>query len=117
MLEHKHLLVQGTFDTKLNKKILKDFLFELIESINMNILGGPYIHKSELEGNEGYTAILAITTSHIVIHTWDTGEFQLDVYSCKDFKVETVYGVLNNYKLIPTHKKFIDRSVGFEDLI
>ena len=116
MLEHLHLLVQGTATKLLSESDIKNFTLDLIQTIGMNILGGPHIYRSDIEGNEGYTAITAITTSHVVIHTWDTGLVQLDVYSCKKFDILDIVEPLKTLSIIDIKIKFLDRSNGFRNI-
>lgn len=116
MLEHLHLLVQGTATKLLSESDIKNFTLDLIQKIDMNILGGPHVYRSDIEGNEGYTAITAITTSHIVIHTWDTGLVQLDVYSCKKFEILDIVEPLKTLSITDIKIKFLDRSNGFGNI-
>lgn len=116
MLEHLHLLVQGTATKLLSESDIKNFTLDLIQKIDMNILGGPHVYRSDIEGNEGYTAITAITTSHIVIHTWDTGLVQLDVYSCKKFEILDIVELLKTLSITDIKIKFLDRSNGFRNI-
>ena len=116
MLEHLHLLVQGTATKLLSEPDIKNFILDLIQKIGMDILGGPHIYRSDIKGNEGYTAITAITTSHIVIHTWDTGLVQLDVYSCKKFEILDITELLEKLCISAIQIKFLDRSNGFKNI-
>lgn len=116
MLEHLHLLVQGTATKLLSESDIKNFTLDLIENIDMDILGGPHIYRSDVAGNEGFTIITAITTSHIVIHTWDTGLVQLDVYSCKKFEILDIVEPLKTLHITDIKIKFLDRSNGFRNI-
>jgi len=116
MLEHLHLLVQGTATKLLSESDIKNFTLDLIQKIGMDILGGPHTYRSDIKGNEGYTAITAITTSHIVIHTWDTGLVQLDVYSCKKFEILDITELLEKLCVSDIQIKFLDRSNGFKNI-
>jgi S-adenosylmethionine/arginine decarboxylase-like enzyme len=116
MLDHVHLLVQGVATTQLTEDSGKDLILRIVGKINMEILGGPFAYRSEVVGNEGITVITAITTSHIVLHTWYTGMVQLDVYSCKDFKLTDITDILELFGIINIKTKFLDRSNGFKDL-
>jgi S-adenosylmethionine/arginine decarboxylase-like enzyme len=116
MLEHLHLLVQGTATKLLSESDIKNFILDLIQKIDMDILGGPHIYRSDIKGNEGYTVITAITTSHIVIHTWDTGLVQLDVYSCKKFEILDITELLAELCISNIQVKFLDRSNGFKNI-
>ena len=116
MLEHLHLLVQGTATKLLSESDIKNFTLDLIQNIDMDILGGPHIYRSDVAGNEGFTIITAITTSHIVIHTWDTGLVQLDVYSCKKFEILDIVEPLKTLFITDIKIKFLDRSNGFRNI-
>ena len=116
MLEHLHLLVQGTATKLLSESDIKNFTLDLIQNIDMDILGGPHIYRSDVAGNEGFTIITAITTSHIVIHTWDTGLVQLDVYSCKKFEILDIVEPLQTLSITDIKIKFLDRSNGFRNI-
>ena len=109
MLEHLHLLVQGTATKLLSESDIKNFTLDLIQNIDMDILGGPHIYRSDVAGNEGFTIITAITTSHIVIHTWDTGLVQLDVYSCKKFEILDIVEPLKTLSITDIKIKFLDK--------
>ena len=116
MLEHLHLLVQGTSTNLLSEFDIKNFILELIQQIGMDILGGPHIYRSDVAGNEGFTIITAITTSHVVMHTWDNGLIQLDVYSCKKFNILDIVEPLKKLSITDIKIKFLDRSNGFKNI-
>lgn len=116
MLKHIHLLVQGTVADQITASGLQLLILTIVDKIDMEILGGPFIYRSEVPGNEGLTAITAITTSHIVVHTWDTGLIQIDVYSCKDFKIKDITDILQTIPITDIKTKLLDRSNGFTDL-
>ena len=63
MLEHIHLLVQGTVTKRVTESNLQSLILTIVDKIDMELLGGPFIYRSEVPGNEGLTAITAITTS------------------------------------------------------
>lgn len=117
MLEHIHLLIQGTVKTLLTEKELETLILDVVKKIDMDILGGPFIYRSDVPGNEGLTAITAITTSHIVVHTWDNGLIQIDVYSCKSFDLKDVIDILSKFHIVDIRNKLLDRSNGFTNLI
>ena len=89
MLDHKHLIAKG----KLQRKLSVEDVTDIISGVGI------------------------ITTSHIVVHTWDnTLDYQLDVYSCKSFKKEDVDLVLSSYGLIESSAKLFNRSYKIEQL-
>jgi S-adenosylmethionine/arginine decarboxylase-like enzyme len=69
-------------------------LKQLVDKIGMNILMGPYAVYSDMEGNQGLTAVTIIETSHIALHVWDEAEpalMQLDVYTCSALDINDVF--------------------------
>tara|TARA_R100001082_G_C4322216_1_gene141660 strand:- start:380 stop:745 length:366 start_codon:yes stop_codon:yes gene_type:complete len=110
MREHYHLILMGNYADNLDEKILKFLVETIVKTINMNILGGPYIHYSNVKQNEGYTVLTAIDTSHISIHTWNTGEFQFDLYSCKQFNVESIIHILEEFSVYNIKTNFFERD-------
>ena len=110
MRDHFHLIVMGNYTDNLIKEKL-DFLVRLIvKTIGMTILGGPYIHYSNKKHHEGYTVLTAIDTSHISIHTWNTGEFQFDLYSCKTFNPEKIIKILTDFSVYNIKITFFERD-------
>lgn len=109
---HKHILVTGYYNQAPAKDAI-DYInqwFErLVEKVGMNVLMGPYAVWCETTGNEGLTAIVGIDTSHSSIHCWPD-YFKFDLYSCKDFTLESVVemlSMLDAYRLTYT---IVDRS-------
>ena len=79
-------------------KTIDEFSRELVKEIGMEAFGPPQIvHFGE--GNKaGYTLVQLITTSNITAHFVEaTDDIYLDVFSCKDFKSETVEDVIVKY--------------------
>jgi len=69
-------------------------------------------------GNRGTTCMALIETSHIVIHIWDEpnpGLIQLDIYSCKEFKLDIVMNHIKQYfSVLNMQYKFLDRTTGMK---
>ena len=119
MLIHKHLIVTGHFD-EVNKSCwpwprLHDLNDELIKELDMKVLSGPHVSYCEDKDNEGWTMMTAITTSHIILHTWDSGHFQLDIYSCKQYDKDTVLKVLEKHNFYSKKEQVIDRPFVKKD--
>ena len=117
---HKHLLVSCSFKktpftcTEFTKKWMAD----LVSKIDMEILYSPRAVMCDKEGNEGISAFCLITTSHICLHSWSEKKpnlVQLDVYSCKDYDINTVTNELNKFNPILLKYKIIDRD-NFDNL-
>jgi len=121
-LVHKHLLIRALVDQAPDKNFdLDSALQDLISRIDMKILAGPFTAYCPVEGNEGWSGTCIIETSHIAIHCWNEPRpnvIQLDVYSCKDFKMEDVTDWLNEYfGVLMVDYKFLDRENGFEYIL
>jgi len=122
MLKHQHIIIRAEIlnppqesDTDMMNKWFKD----LIESIEMKILMGPYTVYSHMVGNRGFTGICAIETSHIALHIWDEnvpGVLQLDVYTCAHLDLNVVVQKLQQFILTKIEYCFIDRDDDLEIL-
>ena len=120
MLEHKHLMVSADYLRDVfSTSWYETWMSGLIEDLDMTPLVTPTAVRDKTKGNEGVTAFSIITTSHIVLHTWETTmpyKLQLDVYSCKSFNIDTVIHRLNDFDIHNVKYKFLDRENGFETL-
>ena len=71
--------------------IVKTFLAHLVSDLRMKTIGPPVVVKVEGEDGRGLTAVQIITTSSITFHgDNDKWCVYLDVFSCKQFKPQTV---------------------------
>ena len=71
------------------------FAKALVKRINMKAYGEPQVIHFGEDDKQGYTLVQLIETSNIVAHFCDdSGNFYLDVFSCKPYEnavvVETV---------------------------
>lgn len=120
MLKHLHLIIRATVTKPPVESDLSEmqaWFKNLIESINMKILSGPYTVYSNMEGNRGFTGVCVIETSHIALHTWDEdspGVMQLDVYTCSQMDIETVFEKLEKFEPLVVEYTYIDRDNGIE---
>ncbi len=121
MLVHKHAL----FQIRANRPIEcfaenYRFMVELIDKLGMKRLSGPHAKYVQTPGNRGLTTVCIIETSHIAMHVWDEQSpalVQLDVYSCADFKPETVVECIQKYMEPDSIEyKFLDREHGFKEI-
>lgn len=108
---HKHLILNAVVrNPLLTEEDVNCWLAELVNIVDMEILIPPVSKYCDIEGNEGVTGTVVITTSHMSIHIWPTGEkpyIRLDIYSCKDFDakkvieyVDTTMGIVEEGHLI-----------------
>ena len=120
-LDHKHLLIRAEVNNCPSEKdlsVVLSWMKKLIRSIDMKLLQGPNISYVDQPGNRGITCMALIETSHIVLHIWDEsdpGIFQLDVYSCKSFDINSVIKCLSQgFEVIKIEHKFLDRNTGLK---
>lgn len=122
MLDHKHLIVSAEIENSpKDPEAVKEWLRELIQVIEMEILVGPEaIYYKEEPFNVGVTAFAIIKTSHIVLHTFEEENgptrFELDVYSCKNFNILDVFKKIRVYSPTKMSYKFLDRENGLKVL-
>ena len=72
-IKHKHFMVIATFEETpfVSETFTNEWIEELVEEIDMEILKKPSsVHCNE-EGNEGISSFCLITTSHIALHSWE----------------------------------------------
>jgi S-adenosylmethionine/arginine decarboxylase-like enzyme len=116
LLEHKHLIVRAEItDPPYNAIDIKGWMTRLVDKIGMNILMGPYAIYSDMEGNQGLTAVTIIETSHIALHVWDEVEpalMQLDVYTCSSLDINDVFSAIQEWQPTKIEYKYIDREHG-----
>ena len=109
-------MVIATFEETpfVSETFTNEWIEELVEEIDMEILKKPSsVHCNE-EGNEGISSFCLITTSHIALHSWEKLEpnlIQLDVYSCKPFDTEKVLDKVREFGPLTIGSKFLNRSI------
>ena len=81
-----------------DKQTITNFVKELVPAIGMEAHGEPQIEHFGVGNKAGYTLVQLITTSNICGHFCDeSGDFYLDVFSCKEFQVVTVRNLVIKY--------------------
>ena len=117
MIKHEHLIARAELtytlpNTKFGEEILNAALHKMLSGLGMKVARGPDFWYCTDEGNEGWTVSCIITTSHIVIHTWDK-LLQLDVYTCSDLDIDVVYDFFQNVGGVDRMEyKLLDREHG-----
>lgn len=111
---HKHILVTGYTLAPLMEDsvpIIEQWFRDLVKAVDMNILVEPKAVWCDTEGNEGTTGCVVIDTSHSSLHAWVAPEpyFKFDLYSCKDYAVETVFGQLKKLGAYRVSYMVVDR--------
>jgi S-adenosylmethionine/arginine decarboxylase-like enzyme len=119
MALHNHVLINGyTLLPPTDEKQTIAWMKELVDSIGMKTIQGPFASYVTKEGNKGLTAIVMIETSHIAMHVWDEPDpafIQFDLYTCSTLPVEKIIQNLeNNFGLFNFSTLVLERSEGFK---
>ena len=118
MIFHKHLLINA----KVNKPMKSEdeaieFLRDLVTSIDMKIIKGPFASYVDVVGNRGLTAMVMIETSHIAFHIWDEQSpalLQFDLYTCGSLDTESVLTTIEkSFEVTSLDYQLFDRKEGF----
>lgn len=116
-LFHQHLLVKAyVHEAPTTEYELNQWLRELVADIKMKLVIEPRSFYVTTPGNEGLTGQCGLETSHCSVHIWSDVKpniVQMDVYSCKDFDVDTVIMKLKEWDLINYESMVIDRNDHF----
>ena len=120
MLEHKHLILKGNMTNKVDVSTVEKWLKKLVKILDMELIpefpNNPNVAYVDGE-NSGVTGCALITTSHIILHTWDESlDFQLDVYSCKNYDPHKVISHCSDINLTVTSNRFFDRKYSIIDI-
>jgi S-adenosylmethionine decarboxylase len=85
----------------LDKKILRDFIEEVVEAVDMSILEGPIIAEG-IASNPGISILAIIDFSHISMHTFaNSNEALIDIFSCKEYDREKVLSLCKKHFATP----------------
>ena len=81
-----------------SKGLIETFTHDLVKRIDMVPYGKPKVVMFGTGNKKGYTLVQLIETSNITGHfVEETDDMYLDVFSCKDFKPETVEEIVDSY--------------------
>jgi S-adenosylmethionine/arginine decarboxylase-like enzyme len=112
--EHKHVVVRAYVNNPpVNATALSEWCTDVISSVGMKCIGGPLVVHSDMEGNAGYTAVAILDFSHLAIHSWDEispALIEFDLFSCKNFDIETVLTKLNEFDIVSYSTLIVDRD-------
>ena len=96
-----HLLLDcaGCNNSIKDKELIKQFVADLVTTIDMTAIGEPII---ELllpgEANQGHSLMQLIATSNITAHFVDCDNTAyIDIFSCKQFDLELAKSVVSKY--------------------
>jgi len=119
MALHNHVLINGyTLLPPTDEKQTIEWMQQLVDSIGMKTIQGPFASYVTKEGNRGLTAAVMIETSHIAMHVWDETDpafMQFDLYTCSTLPVEGVIKNLeDHFGLFNASVLVLERSEGFK---
>jgi S-adenosylmethionine/arginine decarboxylase-like enzyme len=119
MALHNHVLINGyTLLPPTDEKQTIEWMQQLVDSIGMKTIQGPFASYVTKEGNRGLTAAVMIETSHIAMHVWDETDpafMQFDLYTCSTLPVEQVIQNLeSHFGLFNYSTLVLERSDGFK---
>lgn len=98
-----HLILDcagGIISNVSSAKIIEEFVKELVPAIDMKAYGEPVVvhFASHSEKAAGYSLVQLIETSAITGHFSDTtGDFYLDIFSCKTFDDSIAQEIVKKY--------------------
>lgn len=121
ILKHEHLLVRAELEFAIrDQNSVVKWLENLIQAISMEILSGPFSIYSDMIGNTGITAGAILSTSHVMLHTFEDDDntvLQLDLYSCSWIDVPLVASKITEFfKPTKIEYKFLDRDLALTEL-
>jgi S-adenosylmethionine/arginine decarboxylase-like enzyme len=119
MALHNHVLINGyTLLPPTDEKQTIAWMQQLVDSIGMKTIQGPFASYVTKEGNRGLTAAVMIETSHIAMHVWDETDpafMQFDLYTCSTLPVEGIIKNLeDHFGLFNASVLVLERSEGFK---
>jgi len=122
MALHNHVLINGySLLPPTNEKQTIAWMQQLVDSIGMKTIQGPFASYVTKEGNRGLTAVVMIETSHIAMHVWDEtdpGFIQFDLYTCSTLPIRKVIdSLVTTFGLVSYRYKVLERSEGFKIVV
>jgi S-adenosylmethionine decarboxylase len=83
-------LIEGFYTIPIDKVILKKYLLDLAEQLNLRVYGEPIIFAPDSgvgrEENAGYDAFVPLIDSGISAYFWSSAKFfSIVIYTCKGF--------------------------------
>ena len=103
---------QGDKELISSSENITAFAKALVKAIDMKAYGEPQVIHFGEDDKQGYTLVQLIETSNICGHFCDdTGDFYLDVFSCKPYDHDVVADmVLEYFKPKMFVERFIERG-------
>lgn len=112
--KHQHLIVRARVtDPPTDQAEVENWLIDIVHSVGMKVMIAPVSAYSDVPGNEGITALVALDFSHATVHIWDKYKdplIEFDLFSCKEFDVQKVIDKIEPFGIISIATQFIDRD-------
>ena len=86
----QRLIIEGHYNIEIKREILKKYLVEIAENLNLRIYGDPIIFSPSTgmgkEENAGFDAFVPLIDSGISAYIWSKAKFfSIVIYTCKGF--------------------------------
>jgi S-adenosylmethionine decarboxylase len=115
-----HLIMEASgcnYEKLTDIKLLTRLLDNLPEKMGMTKVMPPYVfeYRGEVPDDWGISGIIIIAESHLAFHTFpDKGFVTVDIFSCKDFDVQTaVQEIVNTFEPSTWDEQLIMRGREF----
>lgn len=114
MKSHRQLIIRAFVNNPpKDVDLINNWATEVIHSVGMNVLDGPYTCYSDIPGNEGHTCVAVLDFSHLAIHVWpeiSPALIEFDLFSCKDFDLQVVVDKFERFAPEKIDYYFFDRN-------
>jgi len=89
----QRLLVEGFFETNVDKKFIEEFLLDLAKALDLRTYGDPIVFSPDSgmgsDKNAGFDAFVPLIDSGISAYFWSAERFfSILLYTCKGFEAE-----------------------------
>lgn len=107
----QRLLIEGYYQTEVNKETINKFFVDICEYLNLRMYGEPIIFSPAGQGkeeNQGYDAFVPLIDSGISMYVWVNKKFvSIVLYTCKKF---------DNKKALEFTKEFFEMKEIVHDI-
>ncbi|MBM3200496.1 hypothetical protein FJZ53_06160 [Candidatus Woesearchaeota archaeon] len=97
----QRLVIEGIYSIDVTPKKIKTYMRKLSDDIGMTIIYGPMVKNLAGRINpihKGLEAFLIWAESGTQVYTWENEKFfTVDIYSCKEFDVDTAVKFTKEY--------------------
>jgi S-adenosylmethionine decarboxylase len=98
----QRLLIEGFYTTHIDREVLKKYLLDMAEHLNLRTYSEPIIFAPSSgmgrEENSGYDAFVPLIDSGISAYFWSSAKFfSIVIYTCKGFDEQTAIQFTQEY--------------------